>query len=97
MRLDRSRSYTESQINELLQVWNREVVPAIETDYATVRRLLVDQGHLERTSDGASYRVGFPADAVAFDLEIDDIDLAAMIAAYRARPPKKRPPPRSKG
>ncbi len=97
MRLDSSRSYTESQINELLQVWNREVVPAIETDYATVRRLLVDQGHLERTSDGASYRVGFPTDAVAFDLEIDDIDLAAMIAAYRARPPKKRPPPRSKG
>ena len=92
MRLDSSRSYTEPEINGLLELWNREVVPAIQTDYATVRRLLVDWGHLERTADGRSYRVGFPVDAVAFELEIDQIDLAATIAAHRARPPKKRPP-----
>lgn len=92
MRLDSARTYSEGEINDLLEVWNREVTPAIQTDYATVRRLLVDQGHLERTADGGSYRVGFPADAIAFDLEIDDIDLAATIAAYRARPRKKRPP-----
>ena len=91
MRLDSSRTYTESEINDLLELWNREVAPAIQTDYATVRRLLVDWGHLERTADGRSYRVGFPVDAVAFELEIDQIDLAATIAAHRARPPKKRP------
>jgi hypothetical protein len=92
MRLDSSRSYSEPEINELIEIWNREVVPAIQTDYVTVRRLLIDQGHLERTADGRAYRVGFRADAVAFDLEIDDIDLAATVAAYRARPKKKRPP-----
>jgi hypothetical protein len=91
MRLDSSRTYTESEINDLLELWNREVAPAIQTDYATVRRLLVDWGHLERTADGRSYCVGFPVDAVAFELEIDQIDLAATIAAHRARPPKKRP------
>ncbi len=91
MRLDSSRTYTESEINDLLELWNREVAPAIQTDYATVRRLLVDWGHLERTADGRNYRVGFPVDAVAFELEIDQIDLVATIAAHRARPPKKRP------
>ncbi len=92
MRLDSSRTYTEPEINGLLELWNREVVPAIQTDYATVRRLLVNWGHLERTADGSCYRVGFPVDAVAFELEIDQIDLAATIAAHCARPPKKRPP-----
>jgi len=92
MRLDSTRSYREPEINDLLEVWNREVAPGIETDYVTVRRLLVDWGHLERTADGSAYRVGFPGDAVAFDLEIDDIDLVSMVAAYRARPKKKRPP-----
>ena len=48
----------------------------------TLRRLLVDYGHLERTADGGSYRVGFAASTVAFDLEIDDIDVRATIAAY---------------
>lgn len=92
MCLDSSRTYTEREINDQLELWNREVAPAIQTDYATVRRLLVDWGHLDRTADGRRYRVGFPADAVAFELEIDQIDLAATIAAHRARPLKRRPP-----
>ena len=94
MRLDSARTYTESEINDLLEAWSREVVPAIGTDHVTVRRLLVDSGHLERTADGRSYRVAFPTDAVAFDLEIDDIDLVAMITAHRNRPRPKRPPGR---
>lgn len=96
MRLDSARSYAEGEVNDLLERWNREVAPGIETDHVTVRRLLVDLGHLERTADGGAYRVGFPADAVAFELEIDDVDVSAMIAAYRARPRKKRPPPAGK-
>ncbi|MBW2415961.1 MAG: DUF2087 domain-containing protein [Deltaproteobacteria bacterium] len=94
MRLDSSRTYSEPEINDLLEEWNRQVVPAIETDHVTVRRLLVDSGHLERTADGRAYRVGFPIDAVAFDLEIDGIDLVAMIRAHRDRPRPKRPPGR---
>ena len=80
--LDSDRTYSEPEINELLQAWNREVAPAIATDHVTLRRLLVDYGQLERTADGRSYRVGFPPRPLAFDLEVEDIDLRATIAAY---------------
>lgn len=82
MVMDSSRSYTEREVNALLRQWNREVAPAIDCDHVTLRRLLVDYGQLERTADGQEYRVGFPPRPVAFDLEIDDIDVRATIAAY---------------
>ena len=47
--------------------------PAIEVDHVTLRRALVDHGHLERSADGAAYQVGFPARPIAFDLEIDEL------------------------
>jgi hypothetical protein len=81
--MDSARTYTEPEINSLLQAWNRLVAPAIQVDHVTLRRMLVDHGHLERTADGRAYRVGFPARAVAFDLEVDDVDVVATIAAYR--------------
>ena len=83
MQLDSSRTYTEPEVNEILQAWNEQVAPAIETDHVTLRRMLVDQGQLERTANGDSYRVGFPTRPPAFDLEIDDLDLPPTIAAYR--------------
>ena len=82
--LDSGRSYTEPEINERLQMWQSEVAPAIETDHVTLRRLLIDYGHLERTADGRAYRVGFPARPSAFALVVDEIDVRATIAAYRA-------------
>lgn len=83
MLLDSGRTYSEAEINELLQAWARDVAPAIRCDHVTLRRLLVDYGHLERTADGRTYRVGFPSRPVAFDLEVDDVDVRATIAAYR--------------
>ena len=82
MGMDSSRSYGEREIDALLRAWNRDVAPAIATDHVTLRRLLVDHGHLERTADGSAYRVGFPAAPLAFELEVDQIDLRATIAAY---------------
>jgi len=83
MLLPGDRTYTEREINVLLQGWNRDVAPAIDSDHVTLRRLLVDYGHLERTADGRKYRVGFPARPVAFALEVDDVDVRATIAAYQ--------------
>ncbi len=80
--LDSTRTYSEPEINAQLRAWNREVAAAIETDHVTLRRLLVDYGHLERTADGSSYRVGFAGSTVAFGLEVEDIDVRATIAAY---------------
>jgi len=45
--------YTEQHLNEVLIAWNREIGPEIECDHVTLRRLLIDYGELERTSDGA--------------------------------------------
>ena len=52
MLLDGDRTYAEAEINAFLQKWRREVAPAIDSDHVTIRRLLVDTGHLERTPDG---------------------------------------------
>ncbi len=82
MLLDSDRSYGESEINEQLKSWNRLVAPAIDTDHVSLRRLLVDEGQLERTADGRAYRVGFPPRPLAFDLEVEDIDVRATVAAY---------------
>ncbi len=93
MLMDSGRSYTEAEVNDLIDVWRRDVAPAIDTDHVTLRRNLVDLGHLERTRNGRTYRVGFPAVAIAFDLEIDDIDLRATVAAFidNARRRRRRP------
>jgi hypothetical protein len=90
--LDSARTYTEPEINAVIEEWARDVAPSIETDHVTVRRMLVDSGHLERTADGRSYRVGFPPGSVAFDLEVYDVDVRATIAAYREQTRKPKVP-----
>ena len=87
--LDSGRIYSEREINAELELWNVEVVPAIDTDYVTVRRMLVDYGYLERTADGRAYRVGFPPRPMAFDLEVEDLDVRATVAAYRESHPRR--------
>ena len=93
MEMDSGRGYTEREINAVLKAWKREVAPAIDSDHVSIRRLLVDYGHLERDRDGSEYRVGFPPRPVAFDLEVDDIDLRATVSAYidHARRKAERP------
>ena len=89
--LDSGRTYTEPEINERIRAWNAQVAPAIETDHVTLRRLLVDHGHLERRADGGTYQVGFPPSPLAFDLEVEDLDVVSTVAAYReAHPPSSR-------
>ena len=87
--LDSGRTYTEPEINEALVEWGERVAPAIRADHVTVRRFLIDYGHLERTANGRAYRVGFPARAPAFDLEVDDLDVRAIVAAYLAEHPPR--------
>jgi hypothetical protein len=87
--LDEKRSYSEREVNEILKRWKREVAPALACDHVTLRRWLVDYGHLERTRDGSKYRLGFPANSVAFDVEIYDVDLPATVAAFLAERERK--------
>lgn len=97
MGLDSAATYTESDIDRAIQEWRRDVAPEIETDHVTIRRLLVDHGQLDRTADGSAYRVGFPPAALAFDLEVDDIDVRATIAAYRDQQTRRRSERRAPG
>lgn len=90
MQLDSARTYSEPEINGQLKAWSSDVAPSIDIDHVTLRRLLVDYHRLERTFDGRAYRVGFPANVVAFDLEIYDLDLRATIAAYREQLQSRR-------
>ena len=41
----------------------------------------------------AWYRVGFPPSPALFELEIDGIDLRAMVAAYREQAARRTRPP----
>jgi hypothetical protein len=84
LELDEKRIYSEREINAQLKRWKREIAPALDCDHVTLRRWLVDYGHLERTRDGKEYRVGFPPKAVVFDTEIFDVDLVSTVAAYLA-------------
>lgn len=90
MQLDSQCTYSEGEINERLSQWNRDVAPAVETDHVSVRRLLIDYGYLERTADGRKYRVGFPPLPIVFDLEVDELDLRATVAAYRDYAERRR-------
>ena len=83
MLMDSSRTYSEEEVNELLQEWNRDVAPAIATDHVSIRRTLVDFGFLERRADGSVYQVGFPPKPVAFEREVEDLELKATVSAYR--------------
>jgi hypothetical protein len=94
--LDEKRRYAEREVNAHLKRWQREIAPALDVDHVTLRRWLVDYGHLERTRDGKEYRVGFPARSVAFDVEIYDVDLRATVAAYRAEQSRKAEEKKSK-
>ena len=96
MLMDSASTYSEPEINELLKRWNRDVAPAIDVDHVTLRRHLVDHGYLERRPDGRVYQAGFPPGGVLFELEVDDVDVVATVAAYREhlrRQPKRRGPP----
>lgn len=97
MGLDPLREYDEPEINACIETWRRDVAPAIDTDHVTIRRWLVDYGHLERTADGARYRLGYPPATVAFELEVEDLDLPATVAAFLAeqerRKARRRPKP----
>ena len=94
MLMDSERQYSEPEINELLIAWNQEVAPAIESDHVTLRRHLVDYGQLERTADGRHYRVGFPPHPVAFELEVEELDVRSTIAAYLDYQSRRRRPRR---
>lgn len=56
-RFDAGRTYSEHQVNEVLREWLGTFSAPHGIDHVSLRRCLVDAGHLQRDKAGASYRL----------------------------------------
>jgi hypothetical protein len=69
------RSYTESEINRVIEKWLTEVGQSLELDHVTLRRTLVDEGYLTRSATGGSYQIEHSSDVqVHFAADVDSSD-----------------------
>lgn len=88
--LEPGRAYSEKEVNQALEEWLADIGQAIEIDYVTLRRHLVDNGYLVRDPAGISYRVGFEAIADLFEAAADTINPAAVVEEARRRKEQRK-------
>ena len=80
--LDLTAEYTEEQINDMLTSWLREVGRSFRFDHVNLRRLLVDEGYLDRTSDGSRYWLSaLSRNHPVFEPAVEDIDVYEVVRA----------------
>ena len=88
--LDPSRAYTEKDLNEALRLRIGDL-GAAETDHVTMRRLLVDAGHLVRERDGSIYRTApEPRDGPRFEAGVETVDVVQVLLDARARADRRK-------
>jgi hypothetical protein len=88
--LEPGRDYSEKEVNRAVEEWLSGIGQAIEIDYVTLRRHLVDAGYPVRDLAGTSYRVGLEAMADLFEPAADMVDPAAVIEEARRRKEQKK-------
>ena len=79
LHLAKDRTYTEREINAALMSWVGEVGHSLEVDHAALRRTLIDEKYLERSSDGTSYRLAPAGGAGSFAPDVDEINPTVVI------------------
>jgi len=85
------QTYTEGQVNELIQEWVSRFGGDLGIDHVTLRRYLVDEGMLIRDEFGSSYRLAASSRFFSYDPSIRDLDLAELVArAEEEREARKR-------
>jgi hypothetical protein len=83
--LERSRKYSEKEINAELQKWVILFGQRYGVDHVTLRRYLIDERYLVRDSAGNAYQLSAPSTApYTFDAPLEHLDLAALIAEAKA-------------
>jgi hypothetical protein len=82
--------YSETEINESLQRWQRDVCPSLGLDPVTLRRELVDRNFLTRDDRGTHYAPGPGPVEWSFDERVADIDPAAVVANARAERERRK-------
>ncbi len=88
--LEPGRDYSEKEVNQVVEEWLAGIGQAIEIDYVTLRRHLVDTGYLIRDLAGRSYRVGLEAMADLFESATDTVDPVAVIEEARTRKEQRK-------
>ncbi len=88
--LEAGRDYSEKEVNQVMEEWLDGVGQAIEIDYVTLRRHLVDAGYLIRDLAGTSYRVGLEAMVELFEPAADAVNPAAVVEEARSRKEQKK-------
>jgi hypothetical protein len=74
------RSYTELEINGIIHEWLTEVGQSLGLDHVTLRRTLIDEGYLVRSSAGDSYRQGRSTDGnVHFEADIEAVNSRLVV------------------
>ena len=78
---DPDARYSQKGVDTILKQWIQEIGRKIRVDHVTLRRLLVDDGYLERRPDGARYRVTLLGPfAYQFAPDVDVVDDKMVIA-----------------
>lgn len=81
--IGQSGSFTEQEINEKLDTWVH-ICQIKGIDRVTLRRRLVDTGHLIRSKDGASYQIATPGpEPHLFEDAINQLDIGRVIENAR--------------
>ncbi len=88
--LEAGRDYSEREINEAMEKWLTGIGQAIEIDYITLRRHLVDAGYLVRDLAGVTYRVGREAIGELFESATDTVDPVAVVEEARSRKEQRK-------
>jgi hypothetical protein len=89
--LNAEQVYTEAEINAALQTWLKQVGFKIETDHVMLRRLLVDDGFLQRERDGSAYRAPTThRHSDLFDPAVETIDVNTVIQDTQTRIAKQK-------
>lgn len=83
LKITPGKGMSESDVNEKLSHWLKNIANLPGYDHVSLRRALVDNGYFGRSSDGVNYeRASGPAGWV-FDPAIDGIDLETLLEEAR--------------
>ncbi len=82
--LDKTREYSESEINHQLRSWLRDVGSSIGLDHVELRRHLVDNEYVGRSKDGSRYWVAVSSrQQMVFEGEIEDVNVPLLVEQGR--------------
>jgi len=80
----KTRSYTEQQVNDVLLGWIDQVGFSFQTDHAALRRFLVDEGYLERSDTGESYWLSVVLSAGLFAADVEEVHPELVLIEARS-------------